>query len=312
MLCEKKTFKGLNKKSLKSNDFFTLASGTMVKTNVPIPWKRDFKKGVRIPDPEKDISVKEFIPSINLLKRREPLENETSETGFYGIMMPYYITNPTKIVELTDGFDNKDFDNNMIFEEEEISEEIEEMDTESLSNERDTDTEDDIVILKARDTIFRKCNNCNEVKCLLEYYESQKTMCKICINQCHQRWLKKTPNAQIAEVLRSNINLGINIDVYTGITLEKFREWMNFTKQFYIPKEYKGQIDIEHQYPLSKYDLSNETNILFCLNWKHLRYMTHEQNLKKANKPPTPSDKLKQMMIAYLFKRSILDNATIV
>ena len=36
---------------------------------------------------------------------------------------------------------------------------------------------------------------------------------------------------------------------------------MHFTKQFYIPKGYKGQIDIEHEYPLSKYNLLNEENL---------------------------------------------------
>ena len=80
---------------------------------------------------------------------------------------------------------------------------------------------------------------------------------------------------------------------------------MHFTKQFYIPKGYKGQIDIEHEYPLCKYNLLNEENIKFSLNWKHLRYMTHEENLKKLNKDPSPKDKLKQMMIAYLWNVKI-------
>ena len=33
--------------------------------------------------------------------------------------------------------------------------------------------------------------------------------------------------------------------------------------------------------------------------------MTHEENLKKLNKDPSPKDKLKQMMIAYLWNVKI-------
>jgi hypothetical protein len=298
ILSEKKTFKGLNRVCLKSNDFFTLAAGQIVKANVPQPWKRDFKKGVRIPDPENDIDKKEFNPEINILKRREP--------DIDGIMRPYYISNPGAVVELTD--DSITIDDCDVDEIESSCDDSEAIDIEREREQNDnTDDEDDDLLPSDDDDddedihIFTKCYKCKEVKSILDYYESHQGWCKTCINESHIRWLKNTPNAQKAEWLRNKIRNREYLEQFTELRLEKFNEWMEFTKGFYIPKDYKGQIDIEHLYPLSKYDLSKEENVKHCLNWKHLRYMTHDENIKKANKLPTEEEIKKQEEIVEMF-----------
>ena len=117
--------------------------------------------------------------------------------------------------------------------------------------------------------------------------------------------MKNTPNAQIAEDLRNKIRNSENIEQLTGLTLERYKQWMDFTKEFYIPKNYNRQIDTEHQYPLSRYDLSAEENVKFCNNWKHLRYMTHEENKKKLNNMPTPLDRFKQAVIVIMYQNFI-------
>ena len=96
-----------------------------------------------------------------------------------------------------------------------------------------------------------------------------------------------------------NGKLDIDTKPITGLSLNELKAWMCFTKQYYIPKGNKDKIDIEHMYPLSKYDMYNMKDVKHCLNWKHLRYMTHEENNRKLNKSPTPADKLKQLMIVY-------------
>jgi hypothetical protein len=126
-----------------------------------------------------------------------------------------------------------------------------------------------------------------------------------------EEWLVNSPNARKADEYRRWLYDGLNgkhdIDTkpLTGLPLNELKAWMHYTKQFYIPKDHNGQIDIEHMYPLSKYDMSNTEDVKHCLNWKHLRYMTHEENIKKLNKPPTAEDKLKQLSIAYNFNNLI-------
>jgi hypothetical protein len=293
ILIEKKTFKGLNKESLNSNDFFTLASGSPLEREVKKPWQRDFKKGIRIPDKEKEMIKKEFNQEINLLKRRKPDEN--------GVMWPYYITNPSKIVPLTDCEEDQYGECELdIFDDESVTEDDSDDDVVWNDIEREQCSQQDTSwsipsglenneaseLLPDPSVIFVKCYKCKEVKCLLDYYESKKNMCKKCINNAHIQWLK-TPKAKIQEELRNRLKKAAYVEHLTGLSLNKLNEWLEFTKRFYVPKDYTGSLDIEHQYPLSKYDLTNEENVAHCCNWKHLRYWPSEDNKKKGSKMPS-------------------------
>jgi hypothetical protein len=82
-------------------------------------------------------------------------------------------------------------------------------------------------------------------------------------------------------------------------------KWLEFTKRFYVPKDYTGPLHLEHQYPVSQYDLSNEEHVAHCYNWKHLRYWTSENNRIKANKMPTALDKFKQLVLVHMFTKKV-------
>jgi hypothetical protein len=156
-----------------------------------------------------------------------------------------------------------------------------------------------------KDNIFNECTTCKVVKCVKEF--SSPTLCKVCKKIKQQQHLKDNPNAFKADEYRrwlyNGLNGKSNIDTesLTGLPLNELKAWMHYTKQFYIPKGYTGKIEIEHMYPLSKYDMFNIEDVKHCLNWKHLRYMTSQQNKKKLNKDPTPEDKLKQLSMVYSF-----------
>jgi hypothetical protein len=50
-------------------------------------------------------------------------------------------------------------------------------------------------------------------------------------------------------------------------------------------------------YPLSHYDLKDLENVVFCFNWRQLRYTTHEYNIRKGKKMPSEEKIEKQMNI---------------
>jgi hypothetical protein len=157
------------------------------------------------------------------------------------------------------------------------------------------------VLLARPSDILQTCKNCKEAKSGTDYYESHKSWCKKCINKNHCDWLKRNPNAVVAESFRTRIRNKEDVEQLTGLKSSEFKRWLEFTKRFYTPVGYTGQIDIEHQYPLSKYDLTKEENALKCCNWKHLRLMTHEENQKKGCKMPSALDKFKQAVIVQMF-----------
>jgi hypothetical protein len=178
-----------------------------------------------------------------------------------------------------------------------IKERVEE--EENIIIKEDTPIETELPPLN--ENIFECCSKCKKVKSKIKFDKSHLTICKDCMRKSHQEWLDKNPNAKLGEELRRKIKKGEDIELLTELSPKKFKQWMEYTKQFYIPRGYKGKIDLEHQYPLSKYDLNDEENVAFCFNWKHLRYMTHEDNLRKGNKDPTPKDKFKQAVIVVMF-----------
>jgi hypothetical protein len=148
ILTEKKTFKGYNKDSLKSEEFFKLSAGETITKDFKTSWKRSFEDGVnknefkkddegkRIKDEngeyEKNLQEKSFSANINELKRRRPNNN--------GDMLPYWLSKiykPSEPVPLDDTYieiPEEELEylitDNPEIEEEEIEEEIEEIDIE--------------------------------------------------------------------------------------------------------------------------------------------------------------------------------------
>jgi hypothetical protein len=93
-----------------------------------------------------------------------------------------------------------------------------------------------------------------------------------------------------------------------GLTKEQLNEWLHFTERFYIPKEYAESIELEHLMPFAKVDLSTEEGQRQDMNWKNLRHHTFEYNRSKSDRLPTPLERMKQLLLCYLFKYVYLED----
>jgi hypothetical protein len=302
VLLEKQTFKGCNRGKVKSKDFFKLATGEIVEKEIGKSWQKDFVNGVRKTDPKHnkdDLLTKRFTHDVNILKRKGPDEA--------GIMYPYYVTNYSipknkkLVVDLCDGYDEEFWeriireDTLIIYDKEkEYPEEVDE-DIEYLI----ARAEPEVPLDKTK--IYETCTHCKTMKPISDFHNLH--WCKACMIGNHNKWLAENPNARKAQkyrrLLYDAINNTTEVDTehLTGLPQNKLKEWMDFTKQHFIPKDYMGRIDIEHLYPLSKYDMFNIEQVKHCLSWKHLRYCTRKSNMKKASRMPTEKEKETQLKI---------------
>lgn len=105
--------------------------------------------------------------------------------------------------------------------------------------------------------------------------------------------LKKYHAPQFHHVLKTTPTLE-----YLGCSIDNLYDWLQFTKPYFIPESYKGELHLDHFQPISKTDLN------VCWNWSNLRWLTAEQNLKKSAKLPTPVDKFKMLILKKLFLNS--------
>ena len=295
LLSEKSTFKGCNSNKVESKDFFALASGEVVQKEVVKPWQKDFASGVRKTDPdlnEHDLLTKRFTHDVNILKRQEPDEA--------GIMYPYYVTeyaipkNKKLVVDLSDDY------NSELWEKITCDNDKEKDYREVFDGDIEYITEQPEVPLD-KTKVYGTCTRCGTMKPLSEF--SNPHWCKTCMGESHKKWLAGCPNARKANEYRRWLYDAINgtseVDTehLSGLPLAKLREWMNFTRQHYLPQGYDGRIDIEHMYPLSKHDMFNIEEVQHCLNWKHLRYYTAKANMTKASNMPTAKDKERQLQV---------------
>ena len=86
-------------------------------------------------------------------------------------------------------------------------------------------------------------------------------------------------------------------------SLEHLIEWLNFTKKYYVPENYEGQIDIEHMIEFQSVDLKEPKNHYKIMSWRNIRYMTHEENNRKCNKKLKFKDVAKQIYLLICFEK---------
>ena len=89
----------------------------------------------------------------------------------------------------------------------------------------------------------------------------------------------------------------------------ELNDWLEFTKPYFIPEDYEGQLHIDHFKPLSKFNLNNHDELKEACHWSNLRYLTQEQNLKKSNKNPSPSDKFKMLVLKKFYISNFSDTS---
>ena len=73
-------------------------------------------------------------------------------------------------------------------------------------------------------------------------------------------------------------------------------KWLQLTKDYYVPLDYKGKVQI---------DLLKPDEHKFANHWSNLRYVTAEENLKKNKRYPTPDEIFKHDVIKKMFLESL-------
>ena len=86
-------------------------------------------------------------------------------------------------------------------------------------------------------------------------------------------------------------------------SLEHLITWLNFTKKYYVPENYEGQIDIEHMIEFGRLDLKDQENHYKVMSWRNIRYMTHEENNRKRNKKLKFKYVAKQIYLLICFEK---------
>ena len=84
-------------------------------------------------------------------------------------------------------------------------------------------------------------------------------------------------------------NSNIKIDYYSiiGCNEQKLKEHLEnlFTEGMSIDNY--GEWQVDHIYPISRYELSDIDNFYECFNYKNLQPLWKEENIKKSNKLPS-------------------------
>jgi len=155
------------------------------------------------------------------------------------------------------------------------------------------------------------CTKCEKCKIISEFNRNKSTndglqaYCRSCQRSYSKRWEKtnreyrneykikynlKEKN-KIASYLRTRLNQALSKNTKAestlkliGCSIEKLKDWLEFTRKYFVPKNYKGQVDIEHMIEFQHVDLTTKENQYKVMNWKNLRMMTHDENVRKKNK----------------------------
>ena len=151
---------------------------------------------------------------------------------------------------------------------------------------------------KRSETIFVKCEKCQEEKALKNFAKLKKFYKKkICIS-CYPKflteqkteWCKNEHNTNmnyrikksLAARLRSVIVKTDSTMNYIGCNIQYLREWFeyNFTNEMNWDN-YASYWSIDHIIPTCKFDLINEDEKFKCCNWSNLMPVTVNYNSSK-------------------------------
>lgn len=158
----------------------------------------------------------------------------------------------------------------------------------------------------SKDGVNKTCRKCLVVKPLRCFYKHKRYKdgyrndCIICHNilfkeyyiQTYNIVLKNKFNTDKAYRLKQNIKSyifyhlknnrvkkSLNTLDYLKCSLPFYLKWLN--RNIIIPNiEY----NIDHVYPISKFDLSNDQDIFIAFSWVNTRLITKRENLEKYNK----------------------------
>ena len=153
---------------------------------------------------------------------------------------------------------------------------------------------------KRSETVFVKCEKCQEekaLKCfakLKKFYK--KKICRSCypnfLTEQKTEWCKNEHNTNInyrikkslAARLRAVIVKNDSTMNYIGCNIQYLREWFeyNFTSEMNWDN-YGSYWSIDHIIPVCKFELTDENEKLKCCNWTNLMPVTVKYNSSKKS-----------------------------
>ena len=153
---------------------------------------------------------------------------------------------------------------------------------------------------KRSETVFVKCEKCQEekaLKCfakLKKFYK--KKICRSCypnfLTEQKTEWCKNEHNTNInyrikkslAARLRTVIVKNDSTMNYIGCNIQYLREWFeyNFTSEMNWDN-YGSYWSIDHIIPVCKFELTDENEKLKCCNWTNLMPVTVKYNSSKKS-----------------------------
>jgi hypothetical protein len=164
-------------------------------------------------------------------------------------------------------------------------------------NERDK-TRKKNIRQKKIETFMVKCDQCNELKALINFAKLKKFYKKkICLS-CYPSFLREQKTEWCRNERKSNINYRLKKSLaarlrtvlkkenhtmnYIGCNIQYLREWFeyNFTDDMNWDN-YGSYWSIDHIIPVCKFDLTNEDEKLKCWNWSNLMPVTIKYNSSK-------------------------------
>ena len=120
-------------------------------------------------------------------------------------------------------------------------------------------------------------------KCIIDKYmdDINKDIIKRIFDNASKRLLKKLKELNIEKKYKYSELLGCSLEEFKNHISIQFQEGMNFDNY--------GEWEIDHIIPLTSYNLTDDTELLKCSNYKNLQPLWKLDNIKKSNKIPNLS-----------------------
>lgn len=128
----------------------------------------------------------------------------------------------------------------------------------------------------------KQCKYCNEIK-HRDRFRHNRLKCKDCERDEPAEKFKRYIRTRIYNCLRYKNKTKHAID-YLGCSSEEYFKWIFNYNNDYDLENHGKEWHIDHVIPISKFDLTNESQQLLAFNWRNTMPLASKENLAKNNK----------------------------
>jgi hypothetical protein len=128
----------------------------------------------------------------------------------------------------------------------------------------------------------KQCKYCNEVK-HQDRFRHNRLKCKDCERDEPNEKFKRYIRTRIYNCLRYKNKTKHSVE-YLGCSSDEYFKWIFNYDNNYSLENHGKEWHIDHVIPISKFDLSQESQQLLAFNWKNTMPLSSKENLVKNNK----------------------------